>query len=148
MRAIHNGFGLKNSDVRDVILLNSPEFFSFQYPGSNLLIPDYVKACEEVLKSPKASSDLKLASLNILKSILSICYIYGDIELINIDTVKFEEEEEEEEEGGGEEKEKKKEPEQDTQFHNFLSVRFSFSQFLDKRKNLQIVHLDNWRFHK
>jgi hypothetical protein len=120
MRAIHNGFGLKNSDVRDVILLNSPEFFSFQYPGSNLLIPDYVKACEEVLKSPKASSELKLASLNILKSILSICYIYGDIELINIDTVKFEEEEEEEVEGV---EEKKNEPAPDTQFHNFLSVR-------------------------
>lgn len=115
-RAIHVGFTTKTTiEIRDTIILNSADFFGLQLPGANLLIPDYVKACEQMLKTKTSSRELRMSGLNILTSIIHLCYLFGDVELLNIDTVKFEEEPKE-----GEQKEESKE---DTTYHNFVSIR-------------------------
>lgn len=113
-RAIHLGFTTKTTiEIRDTIILNSTDFFSLQLPGSNLLIPDYVKACEQMLKTKTSARELRLSGLNILISIIHLCYLFGDVELLNIDTVKFEEEK----------KDGKEETKEDTTYHNFVSIR-------------------------
>jgi hypothetical protein len=114
-RSIHLGLTKATIEVRDCIVLNSAEFFSLQLPGCNIVIPDYIKAIETMFKTKTSSKELKLSALTILTSIIPLCYYFGDVDLCNIDTVKFEEEEDKNK-GVSEEKE-------DVSYHNFVLIR-------------------------
>jgi len=127
LRAIHNGLSKGTNDVRDVVFIHSTEFFGLQLPGSNLLIPDFVKAAEHLYKSPKSSKEVKYAAISIMTAILSLCYFFGDVELPNIDTVQFEDEL-----GDGKQSEDSKGASSsvDVSYHNFLQIKDRISKFL------------------
>jgi hypothetical protein len=87
---LHNGLSEaiigKSTRAMEAIVLNSYNLFSYNYPGSNVLIPDYVNAAQIVLRETSTSSkDLRIAAVHSLISIVCLAYYYGDMNLPNID---------------------------------------------------------------
>jgi hypothetical protein len=89
-RAIFRGLSDKGTDsIKKEIFLHSWRLFSFNYYGSKVLIPYYIKVSEKILQvNSKFSIDHKLAVIKFYNSIINLCYYMNDFQLPSLDNEK------------------------------------------------------------
>eukprot|EP01135_Chromosphaera_perkinsii_P003053 Nk52_evm35s233 gene=Nk52_evmTU35s233 len=85
---LHKGLTGDDFEVVKAIITNATGFFAKVFPGSTVLLMDFISAIENVLMKKKVSKTLRLDSLSILGSMCSITYLHGDNSIPVIDNPK------------------------------------------------------------
>lgn len=68
------------------IFLNAKHFFSYGHQGANLLIPDFLESASKILKESQ-DKNLRISAINVLLSIICICYFYDQGDIPDISSV-------------------------------------------------------------
>ncbi|KAL9645965.1 hypothetical protein ABK040_001072 [Willaertia magna] len=76
----------------EAIIKNGWQMFGLGHIGANILLPYFVQACQKVLKESSATvgvetKQLRIAAVQGLTSIISLCYMYGDRPLPHVETI-------------------------------------------------------------
>jgi hypothetical protein len=88
-RALHTGLTLAEGGTKQTtesIFLHGKHFFSFGHAGANLLIPDFIEGASRILRESQ-NKDLRIAAIQILWSLVNICFFYKQSSLPDISNV-------------------------------------------------------------
>eukprot|EP00123_Amoebidium_parasiticum_P015941 comp23211_c1_seq6/m.37771 comp23211_c1_seq6/g.37771 ORF comp23211_c1_seq6/g.37771 comp23211_c1_seq6/m.37771 type:complete len:973 (-) comp23211_c1_seq6:412-3330(-) len=87
-RLLHIGLTHPDPNVVNEIILNSTSLFSLLYPGSSVLILDFVHAIAKLLDQPdNKNNELRRSAITLLCSLMFFPSLYNDLTVPTLDTM-------------------------------------------------------------
>jgi hypothetical protein len=84
---VYEGLVYGSLSVKSAIILGSKNLFSVGIEGIDLLIPDYVEICTEILCREISDENVAKSALSILQSFIPLSIHYEDVTLEDLETV-------------------------------------------------------------